>query len=136
MLRRSTGRRKSPLAPLVRKFAPLLPIVAVLGLLARLLEGAGTGLFIPLLSLVLSDAVPAGIPEPIRALRIRRAEPWRLIQPGSIPPFGDGTHDISPAGIRKCRRLSQGMRVLGRPRPDPPHGRHLKGWSCRTPSIR
>ena len=66
--RRSTGRRKSPLAPLIRKFAPLLPIVAGLGLLASLLEGAGIGLFIPLLSLVLSNAVPAGIPEPIRSL--------------------------------------------------------------------
>lgn len=54
--------------PVFRKLAPILPLVALLGLLASLLEGVGIGLLIPLLGLLLSNAMPAGIPAPIRSL--------------------------------------------------------------------
>jgi ATP-binding cassette, subfamily B, bacterial MsbA len=65
---RSVGHPKWPLAPFVRKIYPFLPLVAALGLLAGLLEGAGIGLFIPLLAILISDSLPSGLPEPIRAL--------------------------------------------------------------------
>ena len=68
MLRRSPDRRKWPLASLISGVAPVLPIVAALGFLASLLEGAGIGLFIPLLAVLMSESVAAGIPEPIRSL--------------------------------------------------------------------
>ena len=41
MLRRAGGRQKWPLADLRRKYLPYVPLVAGLGLLASLLEGAG-----------------------------------------------------------------------------------------------
>lgn len=68
MLRRSADRPGWRQVPGFRKVAPLLPLVVGLGLLASILEGAGIGLFIPLLSLLLSKSVPAGLPLPIKAV--------------------------------------------------------------------
>ena len=65
MFGRSGGDRKRPLAPILRRAAPFLPLIIVLGLLTSLLEGAGIGLFIPLLALLMSDSLPEGIPRPI-----------------------------------------------------------------------
>ena len=44
MFGRSRGDRKRPLAPILRRAAPFLPLIVGLGLLASLLEGAGIGL--------------------------------------------------------------------------------------------
>lgn len=68
MARHLADRLKWPLAPLNGTIAPFLPVVAILGLLASVLEGAGIGLFIPLLAVLMSESVPPGIPEPIRSL--------------------------------------------------------------------
>src|SRR5688572_23640193 len=68
MLRRSADRRKWPLASLAGSVAPFLPIIAGLGFLASLLEGAGIGIFIPLLALIMSESIPVGVPEPLRSL--------------------------------------------------------------------
>jgi subfamily B ATP-binding cassette protein MsbA len=57
-----------PQVPGFRKVAPLLPLVVALGLVASILEGAGIGLFIPLLSLLLSKSIPAGLPLPIKTV--------------------------------------------------------------------
>src|SRR5205085_3014668 len=62
MLRRSAGHRTSPLIPVLRSLARFLPLVAALGLLASLLEGAGIGLFIPLIALLLSNSGGATVP--------------------------------------------------------------------------
>ncbi|MFL6760321.1 ABC transporter ATP-binding protein [Sphingomonas sp.] len=62
MLRRSAGHRTSPLIPVLRSLARFLPLVAALGLVASLLEGAGIGLFIPLIALLLSNAGGAAVP--------------------------------------------------------------------------
>jgi len=59
MLRRASA-RKWPLADIRRKYLPYVPLVAALGLLASLLEGAGIGLFIPLLALLMAE--PAQMP--------------------------------------------------------------------------
>ncbi len=45
-----------------------MPLVAALGLLASLLEGAGVGLLIPLLSLLLADNPSLGVPAPLQSL--------------------------------------------------------------------
>lgn len=68
MLRRSADRPMWPQVPGFRKVAPLLPLVVALGLVASILEGAGIGLFIPLLSLLLSKSIPAGLPLPIKTV--------------------------------------------------------------------
>lgn len=68
MLRRAGGRRESPLADIRRRILPSVPLVAALGLLASLLEGAGIGLFVPLLALMLEPSASAAIPEPLRSL--------------------------------------------------------------------
>jgi subfamily B ATP-binding cassette protein MsbA len=68
MLRRASARRKWPLADVRRKYLPVVPLVAALGLLASLLEGAGIGLFIPLLGLLLAEPATAKLPEPLVAL--------------------------------------------------------------------
>ena len=68
MLRRAGGRRESPLADIRRRILPSVPLVAALGLLASLLEGAGIGLFVPLLALMLDPAASAAVPEPLRSL--------------------------------------------------------------------
>ena len=67
MLRRASA-RKWPLADIRRKYLPYVPLVAALGLLASLLEGAGIGLFVPLLALLLNNPASASLPEPLRAL--------------------------------------------------------------------
>jgi subfamily B ATP-binding cassette protein MsbA len=67
MLRRAGGRRESPLADIRRRILPSVPLVAVLGLLASLLEGAGIGLFVPLLALMLDNTASTSMPEPLRA---------------------------------------------------------------------
>jgi len=46
MLRRAGGRGKTPLADIRRRILPSVPLIAALGLLASLLEGAGIGLFV------------------------------------------------------------------------------------------
>ena len=43
-------------------------LVAVLGLLASLLEGAGIGLFVPLLALMLDSIASTNMPAPLRAV--------------------------------------------------------------------
>jgi subfamily B ATP-binding cassette protein MsbA len=45
-----------------------VPLVAVLGLLASVFEGAGVGLMIPLLSILLAQDPAPGLPGPLRAL--------------------------------------------------------------------
>ena len=70
-MRRSADQPTWQQVPGFRKVAPLLPLVAALGLLASLLEGAGIGLFIPLLSLLLSGSLPGGLPGPIREAAAR-----------------------------------------------------------------
>src|SRR5512133_2673388 len=71
MLRRTTGDGTSPLTPFVRRLGRYLPLVGALGLLASLLEGAGIGLFIPLLARFASGPSGAGSPPPIGALAAR-----------------------------------------------------------------
>jgi len=56
------------LAAVFRRYAWLMPVVAVLGVVAGLLEGAGIGLLIPLIALLLAAKIPAGVPGPIRDL--------------------------------------------------------------------
>jgi subfamily B ATP-binding cassette protein MsbA len=68
MLRRAGTHRRWPLSHIGRKILPLMPLVAALGLLASLLEGAGVGLLIPLLSLLLADNPALGIPAPLQGL--------------------------------------------------------------------
>ena len=65
---RAGGRRTWPLADIRRRILPFVPLIAALGLLASLLEGAGIGLFVPLLALLLNDPASASLPEPLRAL--------------------------------------------------------------------
>lgn len=62
----SASNPKWPLAALTRNVWHFLPLIAILGLVAGVLEGVGIGLFIPLLGLLLADLLPAGMPEPIR----------------------------------------------------------------------
>ena len=61
-------RGRWPLAIVARQIAPVIPVVAALGLLASLLEGAGIGLLIPFIGLLISSSLPADIPEPVRSL--------------------------------------------------------------------
>ena len=68
MLRRGETRRAWPLARMARKIMPLVPLVAGLGLLASLLEGAGIGLLIPLLTILLASDASNALPGPLRAL--------------------------------------------------------------------
>ncbi|HEX8840102.1 MAG TPA: ABC transporter ATP-binding protein [Sphingomicrobium sp.] len=68
MLRRTAGDGPSPLAPFVRRLGRFLPLVGALGLLASLLEGAGIGLFIPLIALFASGESGAGSPPLIGAI--------------------------------------------------------------------
>ena len=68
MLRRAGGRRKWPLASIRRKYLPFIPLVAALGLLASLLEGAAVGLLIPLLSVLLAQNPAGGLSGPLRTI--------------------------------------------------------------------
>jgi len=68
MLRRSAAHGASPLAPYLRSLGRFLPLVGALGLLASLLEGAGIGLFIPLIALLLSSSGGSGVPPLIGAI--------------------------------------------------------------------
>jgi subfamily B ATP-binding cassette protein MsbA len=68
MLRRSAPHRTSALVAALRSLARFLPLVAALGLLASLLEGAGIGLFIPLVALLLSGSGAGGGPPLIEAV--------------------------------------------------------------------
>jgi len=68
MLPRAGGRRTWPLADVRRKYLPFVPLVAALGLVASLLEGAGIGLFIPLLSLLLAEPATTHLPQPVVAV--------------------------------------------------------------------
>jgi ABC-type multidrug transport system fused ATPase/permease subunit len=67
MLPRAGGRRNWPLADVRRRILPFIPLVTALGLLASLLEGAGIGLFVPLLALLLNNPASASLPEPLKA---------------------------------------------------------------------
>jgi subfamily B ATP-binding cassette protein MsbA len=62
------GARKWPLADVRRKYLPYIPLVAVLGLIASTLEGAGIGLFIPLLGVLLAGPAGAHLPQSLVAL--------------------------------------------------------------------
>ena len=61
---------RSVFAPVISAYAPLLPLVALLGLLASLLEGIGIGMLVPLAALSLSGgaSLPAALPQPIRSI--------------------------------------------------------------------
>jgi subfamily B ATP-binding cassette protein MsbA len=59
---------KGPLAEIVRGYVRYLPLVAALGLVASVLETFGVGLLIPLVGLLLAEATPSGVPQPILAL--------------------------------------------------------------------
>ncbi|WP_309663115.1 ABC transporter ATP-binding protein [Sphingomonas sp.] len=50
-----------------RRILPFVPLVAGLGLLASLLEGAGIGLLVPLLALMLDETASTNMPGPLRA---------------------------------------------------------------------
>jgi ABC-type multidrug transport system fused ATPase/permease subunit len=65
---RRARRRTWPLWPIVRGYLPALPVVIALGLLASALEGAGIGLVIPLLAVMLSNGVPHGAPAPLQSV--------------------------------------------------------------------
>ena len=67
MLRPAGARRKWPLADIRRKCLRYIPLIAALGLLASLLEGAGIGLLIPLLGLILADPTTTHLPQPLTA---------------------------------------------------------------------
>jgi subfamily B ATP-binding cassette protein MsbA len=68
MLRRSAAQGASPLVPYYRNLRRFLPLVGALGLLASLLEGAGIGLFVPLIALLLSNSGGSGAPPLVGAL--------------------------------------------------------------------
>jgi len=68
MLGRTAGDSTSPLVPFVRNLRVFLPLVGALGLLASLLEGAGIGLFIPLIALFSSNPGGSGAPSLIGAV--------------------------------------------------------------------
>ena len=57
-----------PLGAIARRYAWAVPPVTLLGVLASVLESVGIGLLIPLVGLLLADAVPGGVPAPIRAV--------------------------------------------------------------------
>lgn len=63
-----TRRGASPLASIVRPYLRSVPLIALLGLLAGLLEGIGIGLLIPLVALLLADDAAPSLPAPFRAL--------------------------------------------------------------------
>ena len=88
---------QSPLIPALRSLTRFLPLVAALGLLASLLEGAGIGLFIPLIALFLSGSGGAGAP----ALRRRHADQRH----GSGRKPGRRRAALPVAGLRYCRIL-------------------------------
>ena len=58
----------SPLWTIVRKYSGALPIIVVLGLVASILEGAGVGLIVPLLGVMLATPVIHGIPGPLQSI--------------------------------------------------------------------
>jgi subfamily B ATP-binding cassette protein MsbA len=58
----------SPLYRIMRQHARLLPLVVLLGLAAAVLEGFGVGILVPLLSVFLGEAMPGGMPGPIREI--------------------------------------------------------------------
>ena len=59
---------KGPLAQIGARYVQFIPLVMVLGLVASVLEGAGIGLLIPLVALLLTDSMSQGIPGPIRSI--------------------------------------------------------------------
>lgn len=61
------GNSNSSLIPIARPYAKWVPLVAVVGFVASLMEGIGIGLLIPLLALLLADTAPQ-MPAPIAAL--------------------------------------------------------------------
>src|SRR5690606_31580280 len=58
-----------PLATIAARYQKHIPAVVAIGLVARILEGVGIGLFIPLLVLMMDDApATGGLPEPVQDL--------------------------------------------------------------------
>ena len=55
-----------PLAPIVRRQLPFLPLIGLLGFFATALEGIGIGLLIPLLAILLGSTNPADLPAAVR----------------------------------------------------------------------
>lgn len=55
-----------PLAPIVRRQLPFLPLIGLLGFFATALEGIGIGLLIPLLAILLGSTDPADLPAAVR----------------------------------------------------------------------
>lgn len=68
MLRRPAAQLRLEHLLGIRTVAALLPLYAALGLAASLLEGAGIGLLIPLLSLLVSGGVSSSLPAPLQLL--------------------------------------------------------------------
>lgn len=59
---------RTPLGAILHGARGWLPLVAILGAIASLLEGVGIGTLIPMIGLLVSDAMPEGMPGPIRAI--------------------------------------------------------------------
>ena len=59
-------RQDWPLAPIVRRQLPFLPLIGLLGVLGTALEGIGIGLLIPLLAILLGSTNPTDLPAAVR----------------------------------------------------------------------
>ncbi|MEO7277332.1 MAG: ABC transporter ATP-binding protein [Sphingomicrobium sp.] len=59
---------RSALRAIIRRHYKAIPAVALIGVLASALEGAGIGLVIPLLSVVMPNSVATGLPEPLKVV--------------------------------------------------------------------
>ena len=67
---------RGPLAAIIGGYGGYLPLIAVLGLVASLLESLGIGLLIPLLTLLTAGPEPAGMPAPVhQVLAVVRSYP-------------------------------------------------------------
>jgi subfamily B ATP-binding cassette protein MsbA len=72
----------SPFWKIVRKYSAALPLIIILGLVASILEGAGVGLIVPLLAVMLATPVIRGIPgvlESVSSIALRFDPQTRIV---------------------------------------------------------